>query len=58
MSPEGVPHHPLRLVNQVRKLPLEEVMVDQGPRGKSVGERVFKEDRGGISGLGCEKPFQ
>ena len=51
--------HPLpRLVNQVRELPWEDMMVDQVAKSKSVGERVFKEHLGGISGLGKEKPFQ
>ena len=42
--------HPLPgLVNQVRELPWEEMIVDQVAKSKSVGERVFKEDHGGIS---------
>ena len=45
-------------MNQVRESPWEEMMVDQVAKSKSVGERVFKEHLGGISGLGKEKPFQ
>lgn len=39
MSPERAPHDPLSLVSQLRNLPLEEVVVNEGLRGKSVGER-------------------
>lgn len=39
MSPERAHCGPVRLVNQVRKVPLEEVVVDKGPMGKSVRER-------------------
>lgn len=45
MSPERAHHGPVRLVSQVRNVPLEEVAVDKGPRGKSVRER------------GCSKKF-
>lgn len=56
-SPEEVPHHPFKPVNQARKLHLEEMIVDEGPRGRSIRERVFKKTCGGISSLGSEEIF-